>query len=182
MPLLRLDEVSRHILTFAAGCRSYGSMVALLFLPISPAPLPPALFLLLFRLAQNWGASVAALACKGRKPRPIQVSAATYVIPANEALSMPCLSAEVLTRAEACHESIEGRVEGTKAEITVAYLLPVITPANALTVFQTRSLNRIKWSTNDGHPANFGYRFLKESAGRIIILAKKQKGPNDPPE
>jgi len=34
---------------------------------------------------RNRGASVAALACKGRKPRPIQVSAATYAIPASEA-------------------------------------------------------------------------------------------------
>ena len=72
MPLLRLDEVSRRILAFAAGCRSYGSMVALPFLLISPAPLPPALFLLSCRLVEdpeqsrrvrNRGVSVAALAC-----------------------------------------------------------------------------------------------------------------------
>ena len=44
MPLLRLDEVFRHILIFAAGCRSYGLMVALPFLPISPAPLLPCAF------------------------------------------------------------------------------------------------------------------------------------------
>ena len=56
-------------------------------------PRPPALFLLSFRLARNRGAPVAALACKGRKLRPIQVSAAT------------CRHSG---KQRACPESIEG--------------------------------------------------------------------------
>ena len=45
MPLLRLDGwFPLHILTFAAGCRSYGSMVALPFLLIPLAPPPPCAF------------------------------------------------------------------------------------------------------------------------------------------